>query len=100
MQVAGSPCLLCRQQKSKRAIYSEPYSHIVPVLSGFVNEIFGITADLIILPSTATICRPCFRSVEKVIKLRQELEQKEKEILNGIKQAGEALGVQEHVRNM
>ena len=38
------------------------------------------------------VCRPCFR---KVIKLRQELEQKENEIKTQVKQAGEALGLED-----
>ena len=95
----GSLCLLCTQQKSKRAIYSEPYI-IVPVLNVFANELFGNEADLMPMSSSSTIGRPCFRYVEKVIKLREELEQKEKEIKNKTRQAGEGRGLQSEVRKI
>ena len=49
------------------------------------------------MSSSSTICRPCFRNVEKVIKLREELQQKEKEIKNKIRQAGEGRGLQSEV---
>ena len=67
---------------------------IVSTVSHIVENIFGGSSVGVVLPLEAYLCRPCLRSVKKLLKLRKEVAEKEDDIRQKVKRAGLARGLQ------
>ncbi len=95
--MAALVCCLCREgMDRRRRLHTEGNVHAVAALSAVVTETFGRSSVNEILLPEASLCQRCLRSVEKQLKLKTELLQKEEEIKLQVKQAGFACGHEEH----
>ena len=89
-------CLLCRvsvKAKDRRKIHSATTGHVIPVLNEFVSELGLLSTDPVI-HANAFLCRPCLRSVENLIKLREDVKKKEAELRQQMDKVREAYRLQ------
>ena len=70
----------------KKETYGTSNQQVLKSLKEFVVDLFGEEAIGILLPSSAALCLRCIRKIQRV---RQDLEQKEKDVRNDIKKLGE-----------
>ncbi len=84
----------------RRPLHSDANRHVVPVLAGLVNEILGSIAANTVLPPGSGVCRPCLRRVEKLMKLREDLELENERLCQHLKRAGEACGLHSHQQEL
>ena len=77
----------------RRSLHTAANHGVVSAVSEIVDGLFGRSSVSVILPSEASLCRPCLRSVEKLVKIRKEVLEKEEEIRQKVKQAGLACGL-------
>ncbi len=76
----GGPGLLLgtmrsfRYERKRRKVQSPSTEHIVPILQELLPERVHVKL------TTAYACVPCFRSADKLFKLREEVRKKEKEL--------------------
>ena len=83
-------CILCKIHLAKRRkLYGTSNQQVLKSLKEFVVDLFGEEAIRIILPSSAALCLRCIRKLEQLQKVKQDLEQKEKDVRNEIKKIGE-----------
>ena len=83
-------CILCKIHLAKRRkLYGTSNQQVLKSLKEFVVDLFGEEAIRILLPSSAALCLRCIRKLEQLQKVRQDLEQKEKDVRNEIKKLGE-----------
>jgi len=91
---AASKCWLCTAVLTHRRTLGGPKnanSHALTTLNELGRKLFGSDAISSILPNQA-VCRPCLRSVEKLIKVREDLSKIEHGVLLKMKYAGERCG--------
>ena len=92
-------CAVCSQCLGKsdirRKLQSLPQSQF-SILKTLASSEFPADAEKLFL-STNFLCRPCFRAIESVEKMQNDLLVKEKALSNKIRQSGVArgLGLQE-----
>ena len=93
--MAAVICCLCREGLDRRrSLHTAANLSIVSTVSHIVENIFGGSSVGVVLPLEASLCRPCLRSVEKLLKLRKEVAEKEDDIRQKVKRAGLARGLQ------
>ncbi len=74
-------CCLCREQLDrKRGLYTPNNVPIVHAINDLVEGMFGRGVEGEIFPPDASICRPCNRSVQQLMRLRKQFKEKEREI--------------------
>ncbi len=76
-EVVRVQCLVCKEYCSpqkRRKLQSPSTEHIVPILQELLPERVHVKL------TTAYACIPCFRSADKLLKLRKEVRKKEKEL--------------------
>lgn len=89
-------CCLCKERiDRRRSLHTVANHNVVLVLSSIVNRIFGRSSVGVVLPALGSICRPCLRCVEKLVRLQKEVSEKEEFINLKVKQAGLACGLTE-----
>lgn len=77
----AASCLLCEKDLVKRRpIHSAANKHVLPVLEEIARELFGELSVASTLSPPAALCHPCLRNVEKLVKMKSDLQKKMKEI--------------------
>ena len=91
-------CVACSEitATNRRKLYSDATRHVVPVLCEIASKVYPGSS---VIPSesekaTAYLCKACFRSVEKLIKLRQDAVQLEAAVADSVRRVGDRLGVE------
>ena len=80
-------CVLCCSvlsgRVSKRQLTSEASQHVVPVVRSMLLRTAQLQQSAIAVEVTnsSMCCRPCFRKMEKVLRLRKEVEKLESEVV-------------------
>ena len=92
--MASDTCLLCAERFDRRVLlHSAANRHALPVLSELVEEMFGSSFVDTVLPAGISVCRPCFRRVEKMTKLKKDLLREGQVLRRQLQRAGEIHGL-------
>ena len=90
-------CCLCsrllRRVNERRVLHSPSTSHIWTVLNQVTAEMFPGSVELL-FPSKAYLCKtPCVSSMERLLRLRQNLHKEEQGLRARLVRVGEAKGL-------
>jgi len=97
MEASRSPsCCLCARLLHKagerRVLRSPATSHISNAIKHVAAELFPGSVD-VLFPSNAYLCKVCVRSVEKLLRLRENLKKEEQDFRARLTSVGEKKGL-------
>lgn len=92
-------CIVCLTEVPKsslrRRLNSASSKHVASALHGVGSRAFNDRVPDGLLPNTddTFVCRPCFRNVEKLLRLKREVSELELELTGLLKRSGEERGL-------
>ena len=92
-------CAVCREgivdSRNRRSVHSSATRHVLPVLLELAADVFpNQSASNVLFPADAHMCRTCLRSVEQLMKLKQDVHSKEQQLRERIECTGQAYGLE------
>ena len=94
-------CLCCatlEKAAERRNLFSESSQSVVPLLLKTVTCSYGKGVFREVFKSNCKVCRPCFRCLDWMTKLDQELQEKQVELSQHVKRLGDRVLGTEFVR--
>ena len=86
-------CSLCTnalgKNEERRKLFSESSRSVLPSLADNTAKIYGRDVLRDVFAADSKLCRPCLRRHERIMKLKTELQEKEKELMLQVRCLGE-----------
>ena len=86
-------CSLCTnalgENEERRKLFSESSRSVLPSLADNTAKIYGRDVLRDVFAADSKLCRPCLRRHERIMKLKTELQEKEKELMLQVRCLGE-----------
>ena len=86
-------CSLCTnalgKNEERRKLLSESSRSVLPLLADTTTKIYGRDVLRDVFAADSKLCRPCLRHLERIMKLKTELQEKEKELMLQVRRLGE-----------
>ena len=95
--MASVSCSLCAASLGKtderRRVFSDSSRPVLPLLTDIVTKIYGRDVLRDVCTADGKLCRPCYRRLERIMKLKKELQEKEEELAQQVIRLGEVNSV-------
>ena len=86
-------CSLCTaslvRKSDCRRIFSDCSVHVLPLFSDIMSKSFGRDALHGVFTEDSRLCHPCFHRLERIGKMREELQKEEEELTQQVRRLGE-----------
>lgn len=96
--MAATPCALCAtvcSPEQRRKLYGSSTANVISMLTAIVEDLYGVGTIPVLFPGHSSVCRPCWRALEKLAKMKEDLRQMEDKLYEQLKQIGEGRCVQQ-----